>query len=226
MPSTDASDLTKTLVGLAREHSGTPTGGNAFKPFTLGNGNGVDQFVLSKNTRNRDDFFKMRVGPINLVSNCAAIDLDFHNMGSLLTNVNFADLGMRNNANDICIALDAFEGIGNWSTAVSSIFLDIFGEGLVFGVIPVPIESAAHFLSKMFGPNSSNGFEALWGAHVANKTNDDHWGRFKDSDCLDDFPLVHLGSNLVKVTDYMGHSSFVSHEGCEVNRLGGIIFWE
>lgn len=75
MPSSDTSDLTQTLVGLARQTAGTPTSGNTLKTFTLGDGDDVNHLVLLKDGVNGNLLFKVLLGEGNLVGDGTTVDL-------------------------------------------------------------------------------------------------------------------------------------------------------
>ncbi len=66
MPSTDTSNLAETLVSLARELLGAPTGGDAGETVTLGNGNNVDDLILLEDGGNIDGLLEEVVAELDL----------------------------------------------------------------------------------------------------------------------------------------------------------------
>ena len=71
----------------------------------------------------------------------------------------------------------------------------------------------------MLGPHGGEGTKAAGGLDVANQTNNAHGGSLDDGDSLDNFLLVDLGSGLVRLTENVGHTGLVAHEGGEVAGL-------
>lgn len=69
VPSTDTRDLTQTLVGLAGQLLGTPTGGHTLVTLTLSDTNDINVLVLSEETVDIDGLLEKAVGKVNLLSN-------------------------------------------------------------------------------------------------------------------------------------------------------------
>ncbi|MDJ8942405.1 hypothetical protein PTQ20_15435, partial [Clostridium perfringens] len=78
MPGSNTGNLTQTLVGLAGQLLGVPPGGDALEPVTLCDSNAIDHLIGSKDRVNWDLLLKMLTGPINLLGDGAAVDLDLH----------------------------------------------------------------------------------------------------------------------------------------------------
>ncbi len=85
MPSTDTSNLAETLVSLAGQLLGVPTGGDTLEALTLCDTNAVNHLILSEDIGNGDLFLKVLLGPVNFLGNGSTIDLDLHDVGLLLT---------------------------------------------------------------------------------------------------------------------------------------------
>mmetsp|Transcript_5486 Transcript_5486/g.6689 ORF Transcript_5486/g.6689 Transcript_5486/m.6689 type:complete len:248 (+) Transcript_5486:35-778(+) len=85
MPSSNTSNLTETLVSLSWKTRSSPTGGDSFKTFTLGNTNNIDHLILGENLGNWDRLFEKRNSIVNLSSNITSIDLNFHQVSLLLS---------------------------------------------------------------------------------------------------------------------------------------------
>jgi len=131
MPSSNTSDLAQTLVSLTGQAASSPTSGDSFEAFTLGNGANVDQFVLLEDGVNANLLLEKLGGEVNLSSNGATVDLDLENVGLLLTEVEDGDLGVGDNSDDLAVLLDAGQlAIDGGSLLLSSVVLGILGEGI------------------------------------------------------------------------------------------------
>jgi len=75
VPRTNASNLAKTLVGLARELLGAPTVGDTLETVTLGDGDDVDVLVLLEDRRDVERLLEVRLGELDLVGDGATVDL-------------------------------------------------------------------------------------------------------------------------------------------------------
>jgi len=60
VPGSDTSNLPETLVGLAGELLGSPTGGDSGETVILGNGNDIDHLVRLEDGVNADPHLKFR----------------------------------------------------------------------------------------------------------------------------------------------------------------------
>lgn len=141
MPRANASDLAESLVGLARETASTPAGGDTLETLTLGDTNGVDHLVLLKDGLDGDLLLEEAIGELNLVGDVATVDLDLKDVRLLLAEVELADLGMRNDADDGAVLLDAGELAVDGGLALGiSELLGVLGEGFLLGAVPVLIK--------------------------------------------------------------------------------------
>lgn len=84
MPGTDTSDLTETLVSLARKLLGTPTGGDTLETVTLGDSDDIDHLVLLEDAVDGHLLLEETVAEVDLVGDGATVDLDLHEVGLLL----------------------------------------------------------------------------------------------------------------------------------------------
>lgn len=92
MPGTNTGNLTQTLVGLAGQFLGMPTGSDTLETLTLGDTNAIDHFVLAEDIADGDGLFQVFLNPFNLIFNGTTVQLDFHNMGLLLALLDQTDL--------------------------------------------------------------------------------------------------------------------------------------
>jgi len=92
--------------------------------------------------------------------------------------------------------------------------------------LPILVEAATAVLSQMLGKDSLQRSWSTWSLNVANNTNNDHRRSFQDSDGLDNFLLVNFRARLVNVANNVSHSSLVSNESSQMNRLARIVLRE
>lgn len=92
MPGTNTGHLAQTLVRLAGQLLCVPTRGDTLETLTLGHANAVDHLVLAEDVADLDGLLQMLAGPLDLVLDGAAVQLDLHDMGLLLALLNQADL--------------------------------------------------------------------------------------------------------------------------------------
>lgn len=174
VPGTDTSDLTQTLVGLARQLLGAPTGSDTVVTVTLGDSDNVDHLVLLENGVDGEGLLEETVTELDLVGNGATVDLDLHKVGLLLLEGGLADLGVGENADDGAVLLHALELTGDGSTVGLGVLLGVLGKGLLLALVPVLVESAADFVAQVLSPDGGEGSQATGGFDVTNQTNNDH----------------------------------------------------
>jgi len=193
MPSSDTSHFAKTLVRLTGQLLHVPTGDNTFDSVTLGDADNVDHLILSEDVFDRDSLLHQPTSVVDLLRDRASIQLNLVNVGLLLTLAEQLDLRVRDNADDGAIFLHLGEIFLDFLLAVlGRPFLGVFGEGLLFGRVPVLVEASSDFLGEMLGPDGLEGPHAVRGLDVADDA-DDHDGRsLDDGHGLDHFLLVRL----------------------------------
>lgn len=167
MPSTDTSNLTETLVCLARKLLGAPTRGDTVETVTLGDGNDIDNLVLFKDAVDIDGLLEETVGEVNLVGNGATVDLDFHQVSLLLLEGGLADLSVGEDTDDGAVLLDALEFAG---TALG-VLLGVASESLLLALVPVLVEAALELVAQVLGPDSSERAETTGSLNVSDNTN-------------------------------------------------------
>jgi len=131
MPSPDATNFAKSLVGLARQLLGVPPGNDALEALTGGDCNGVEQFVVFKHTVHCDHLFKQRVGEVHLLRNAAAVDLDLHHVRLLLVVyplfstfvVGLLQVGVRDNSDNCCFFLKQLKFVSDYVSIFGYFFL-------------------------------------------------------------------------------------------------------
>jgi hypothetical protein len=147
----------------------------------------------------------------------------------LLTEVQFANIGVGEHTDDVAVLLNALKfGVG--AIAAFLLFvgeaLGVLGEGLFLGVVPVLVESSLDLLIQVLSPDSGKGTETTGGLDVSDQTNNAHRGGLDDGDGFDDFLVVDLRSGLCGLTEDVGHTGLVAHEGGEVAWLASVVLGE
>lgn len=141
MPSTDTSDLSQTLVSLARKLLGAPTGSDTVVSVTLGDGDDINHLVLLKDGVDGDGLLKQVMAEGDLVGNGATVDLNLHQVRLLLLERGLADLSVGKNTHDGAVLLDALQLAGDAGTLVLRVLLGVLGEGLLLALVPVLVEA-------------------------------------------------------------------------------------
>jgi len=205
VPGTNTGDLTETSVSLTWQTSGTPSGGDTFKTVTFAYTNSIDHIVLGEDSVNADLLLEEAKTPVDLLGNGTTINLNFHDVGFLLTQTQLANLGVSQDANNLAVFLHALK-FGQHILVVLLEVGGVAGEGFLLAAVPVLVESSAYFLAQMFGPNSSESSQTTGSFDVTNKTNNHHrWG-LDDSDGFNGFLLVERGSWTIDFTENVSHT--------------------
>jgi len=149
------------------------------------------------------------------------------NVGLFLTFAEELDLRVGDNADNGAVFLHLGKVLFDLLFSVfRRPFLGILGECLLFRLVPVLIESSSDFFGEMFGPNGLEGPHAVRRIDVTDDA-DDHDGRsLDDGDGFDDFLLVHFGPGTIHDAANVSHTSLVTGEGGEMDRLLGVILGE
>ena len=173
MPCTNTSDLSETLVCLSRKLLGSPSASDTLETVTLGDGDDIDHFILFEDGRNVDWLLEKTTGEINLVSDAASVDLDFHQVCLLLLQGGLANLGVGEDTDDGAVFLDALEFSGDGRAAVLGVLLGVLGESLLLALVPVLVEAALDLVAQMLGPDGGERAQAAGSLDVAHKTDND-----------------------------------------------------
>lgn len=225
MPRTDASNFTQTAMGLPRQTRDAPPGDDTLEAMTLGDTDAIDHLVLAENGVNIDGALEEALGVLDLVRDRPAVDLDLHEMGLLLCNLDLTDLGVDKKANDSAMLDDPLE-LGIDIGGALGVLLRVLGESLLLRLVPILVEATLDLIGEMLSPNSGEGAEAVGGLDVANDTDGDDRRGLDDADGLDNLLFVELRPRLIDIAYDVGHACLVAHEGSEMARLGGVILRE
>lgn len=227
MPGSDTSDLAETLVSLARELLGVPSGSDTLESLSAGNTDGVDHLVLGEDLIDEDLLLQTLLGPLDLVGDGSSVKLDLHDVGLLVAVLEELLLGVDDDTDAGAVLLHLVEVSLDGLLAILILpLLGVLGESLLLGLVPVLDHASAEVLRQMLSKHSLEGAGSLGGIDVSDDSRDDHGRGFEDGNGLDDLLLVDLRSGLVDLTNDMGHASLEAHEGGKVDRLGRIILGE
>jgi len=99
MPSTDTSDFTKTSMRLSRKSGNTKSSDDTLSSVTTSDSNSVNHLVLLENFRKSNLRLELGESPIDLLgSRFTTVDLDFHNVGLLLSELALLNLSGNDNS--------------------------------------------------------------------------------------------------------------------------------
>mmetsp|Transcript_4151 Transcript_4151/g.13499 ORF Transcript_4151/g.13499 Transcript_4151/m.13499 type:complete len:264 (-) Transcript_4151:43-834(-) len=226
MPRTDTSNLAKTTVSLARKARDTPTGDDASVTATAGSTEHIDHLVLGKDVAKGDGLLKLGPGPVNLGGDVAAVDLNLHHVSLALTKVGLlGNVRVGNHANDGTVLLHAGNLVVN-RHFTRRIQLRVLGKRLLLGLVPVLVETTLKLVLQSLGPHGGEETQTVRCVNIPDNTNHVHLRYFNHGNSLDCLLLVHLRAYLINITNNMGHTRLVAHEGSEVDWRGGIVTGE
>lgn len=136
MPRTNTGDLSATTMSLALKHLYSPALDNTLVSLTLGNSDGVDEFVRLEYVGNRDLLLEFGVSPVYLGGNVSSVDLDLHDVCLLEAEFEEFGLSVCEDADNTAVLLDAVESLAD----VLLVFCFVLGESLVLRSHPVAVE--------------------------------------------------------------------------------------
>lgn len=226
MPGSDTGDLTATSMGLALKSLNSESLHDTLSSLTSGDSDGINALVLLEDLRDLDLLLELGLGPLDLVSNGSSVDLDLHEVRLVLSESEFADLGGANDTDNRAVLDHAGDVLGNWLLGSLLISVGVLGEALLLGLRPVLVESSLDILVELLGPDGAESAESTWGWDVSDETNDLHWWALNDRDGVYPISVDQLltFTTLLNLDD-VSHTGLVSHEGSEVDLLGGVIPW-
>ena len=131
MPGADTGNLSETLVGFPWELLGSPTMSNTLETVTFGNGNNIDVLVLYKDGGDIDGLLEETLSVIDLVGDGSTVQLDLHEVSSLLTQASLADLSVCKNADNSTVFANALKLTSSRLATVLGVLLGVAGEGLL-----------------------------------------------------------------------------------------------
>jgi len=229
MPSTDTADSAETSVSLALQLLDAVSGGDALGAVTLGDSDGVNALVLLEDLTDGDLLLELGVGPLDLLLDGTTVNLDLHNVGLVLSELELAVLGGANDSDGGGVLGDSGDVAVNGLLVllVDGVLLGVLGEGLLLGVGPVLVEAALDVVVEVLGEHGLQGAEATGGLDVTDHTDDLHGGALNDGGGVDDVLLEDLLTvTALEVLDTVGHASLEAHKGGHVDGLFAVISGE
>lgn len=109
MPGTNTGDLAKTSVGLSRQAGDTPSTHDTGITVTAGSRAHVKDLTLAEHLGDINLLLEKSLGEIDLSGSIATVDLNLHEVGNLLSELQLADLGVGKHTDNLAILLDALD---------------------------------------------------------------------------------------------------------------------
>jgi len=224
VPRSNTGNLTETTMGLTGKTSNSPTGGDTFISTTLGNSNNIDKLVLGENRVNSHLLLEKRLGKINLgLGIGSSVNLDFHDVSLLHTEVKLLHLRVGDDTNDLAELGNALKLLLDILSIILSVLLGVLGVSLTLALVPVLVATTLELLGQVLREDGGQGTKTTGSLDVSDNTDNDHGRGLQDGNGIDDLTLVHNSSGTVDATDNMGHTGLVGAESGEVGWSGGII---
>jgi len=191
MPGSDTSNLSQTLVSLARKLLRVPSASHTLVTFALGDTNSIDHLIVGKNVLNGNRFLEALASPFDLLSNSATVKLNFHQMGLLLSSSHQLHLGMGEYSDDGTVLLHLSQVLLDFFLADWVLpLLGVLSEGLLLGLIPVLVESSSTIFAEMLSKDGLEDAQTLRCLDVTHDTNHDHRRCLEDGNSFDNLFLV------------------------------------
>ena len=229
MPGTDTSDLSETSSSLSWKSGDTESLDDTLSSLTSGNGDSIDHFIVLENLTDGDFSLELGDSPVNLSVNVSTVNLDFHEVGLLSSKLAFLDLSGNKDSDDGAVLSDSLDISVHVFLGVLwlGIFLSVVLESVFLGNVIVLIESSDDTGWEVLSPDGRESSKSSWGINVTDHTDDLNWWGLDNGDWLNDILLDGLFTlSLLHVSDDVGHTGFVTHEGSKVDWLGSIVLWE
>jgi len=124
--------------------------------------------------------------------------LNLHDVSFLLSLLEHFLLGVDNNSDAVAVPLHPGNVIPN-GELTKTILPSLGGvdEGTLLGTVPVLVETPTTFFTKMLSKDGPEASRTMRSFNVASNSNNHNRWTLKDSNTLQDFLLVGLGSLLV-----------------------------
>jgi hypothetical protein len=229
MPSSDTSDLSETSMRFSVKSLDTESSNNTLHTETFSDTVNINALVHLEDIADSNFLFEEVLAEINLIGCGTTVNLDFHNVSFLLSELEEFDLSGAKDTDDRAVLSNSvaitFDGV--LVLFVEVVSLSVLGESLLFGVHPVLVHSSFNFLVKVLGPDGGESAEATWCLNVTDHTDDLHWGAFNNGDGVNDILLEHLFTfTSFLILDDVTHTGLVSHEGGKMRFVSGVVTGE
>jgi len=182
MPRTNTGDFPETSMGLTVKSGATESLDGTGHTLTAGNSDGVDDFVHVEDFGNLDLLLEFAVGEVDLLTEGATVNLNFHNVGLVLAEVELANLGGSEDADGRAVLLDAGEVTvdGAFISFSELVLLGVLGESLLLGVHPVLVHAPLDGDIEVGSPDGGQRAETTGCLNVADESDDFHRGALND----------------------------------------------
>uniref|UniRef100_A0A3B3XPH9 Uncharacterized protein n=1 Tax=Poecilia mexicana TaxID=48701 RepID=A0A3B3XPH9_9TELE len=194
MPGTDAGHLSQPLVGLSGKLLRVPATYPTFEAMTFGDSNDINHLILVKHCGYGHGFLQVLLGPVHFICDSASIQLHLHDVILL---------------HQIQILLQLF------LSGLILPLLAVLGESLLLALLF--IKSASALVTEVLGKDGFQSTQAPDRMNITHNPHNNDWRGLNNGNGLNFFSAVHLPQSV-------GHASFISQEGSEVEGVAGIVF--
>jgi len=216
-------------VRFTVESLDTESSDNTLHSSTFGNTVNINDFVHAEDITDNNFLFEETLAECNFFDSGSSVNLDFHNVSLLLTELEEFDLGGGKNTDDRAVLSDSVEITFNGilMVIVEGVSVRVLRESLLFGTHPVLVHSTLNFLVEVLGPDSGESAETTWCLNITDHTDDLHWGAFNNRDGVNDILLDHLFTfTSFLIFDDVTHTCLVSHESGKMGFVNSVITGE
>jgi len=229
MPSTNTGDLSETSMCLTVKTADIESLDDTGHTLAARDTDSIDALAHLEDLTDANLLLEFALGPVDLLGDGATVNLDLHDVSLVLTESKLADLSGADDTDNRGVLLDSLEisGVVRLGRLVLVLAVDILGECLLLGQVPVFVEAALDIVVQVLGPDGAESAETAGGWHVADQSNDLHGGALDDRHGVDDILLDGLLTfTSLLILDDVGHASLVAHEGGQVDWLAGVVAGE
>mmetsp|Transcript_2405 Transcript_2405/g.3329 ORF Transcript_2405/g.3329 Transcript_2405/m.3329 type:complete len:210 (+) Transcript_2405:620-1249(+) len=192
MPSTDASNLAETTMGLARQAGYSPTSDHTLSSATASDSNNINHFILGEDRVHRHLLLEETVTEVHLLVNGATVYLDLHEVRLLLLEVlALPHLGVADGPHYTAVLANAGQVLLNLPLGLG-VLEGILGECLLLGFKPVLVEATLDLVRQMRSPYGLEGAKTKGSADVSHKSNHNHGRGLDEGHTLAHLLLMHL----------------------------------
>ena len=191
MPSSDTTDSPETSMGLSRELLDSESLDDTGESVSLGDSEDVDVLEVVEDLVDLDFLLEERLGEVDLLGDGASVDLDFHNVSLLLSEVEETGLGVADDSDDGSVLLESVEE-NLESLGVCGELLFVLLEAFPLGTVPVLIETSLELRAESLGPDAGKASESSDSLNISDNTDDSDGRSFQNGNGLNDFLLVKL----------------------------------
>lgn len=220
VPSSNTSHSSVTSMGLFGEMLSSVSLHDSLGSFSLSDSHDVHMIILLEHTVHSDFLFEQSSGEIHLLGHISSIDLDFHDVVLLLSEIQLVHLSSGNHSHHSSILLDSIDFHFNRLVLLVIMFLGVLGESLLLAVHPVLVESSQSVLIQLLSPDSGQGSQSSGSIHISHHSDHSHRRSLNDGHSFHHFLLVQFGSSSVHFSQNVGHSCLESSESSQMTRLG------